>query len=203
MKKPARRRQRHAARYLGVGAMVMLALVLAASPALAQQPQDSSNEARRQEEVETERPNEIALVVAGTRDLDEEKTFFSPGLEYERRFGKQFGLVAEVEYQFDAGSWIAAAPFVVHPGRGLKLFAGPGFEHADNADGTEGEDPRDDVPDDGDSGATHVLLRFGGGYVIELAERYSIGPTVSVDFVHEGDGWARSVVLGVTFGMAF
>jgi hypothetical protein len=129
------------------------------------------------------------VVVAGTTNIDEEKTFFTLGLEYERRIGERFGVVTEAEYQFDADSWIVAAPLVVHPGRGFKLFAGPGFEHADEAEE--------------DGSATHFLFRAGGAYILEVAERYSIGPTVSVDFVRERGAWVQSLTFGMTVGVAF
>lgn len=176
----------------------MLALVLAASPVRAQPPLAPTSVTERQDQAASERRNEIALVAAGTADIEEEKTYFTLGLEYERRIGERFGVVTEAEYQFVADSWIVAAPFVVHPVRGLKLFAGPGFEHAGNA-----EEDDEEVKNDEDGDATRFLFRVGGAYVVELAERYSIGPTVSVDFVRERGEWAQSLTFGMTFGVAF
>jgi hypothetical protein len=46
-------------------------------------------------------------------------------------------------------------------------------------------------------------LRVGAGYALEFAERYSIGPSVSFDFIRAHHEWERAVVFGVSFGVAF
>jgi hypothetical protein len=149
--------------------------------------QDRRPEVKPAEGEETEPRNELALVVAGTRDTEENETFATLGLEYERRISEQASVVAEVEYLFDADRWIVVAPVVFRPARGVKLFAGPGFEHVDEA---------------GD-GATRFLFRIGGGYTFELAERYAIGPTLSLDLVREEGRWVRAAVVGVSVGFGF
>jgi hypothetical protein len=78
----------------------MLAGQLSAPPVQAQEPGGETGP--------EEHRNEIAAIVAGTRDLGEDKTFLTLGVEYERRIGSRFGVVAEVEYLFDADRWIVA-----------------------------------------------------------------------------------------------
>jgi hypothetical protein len=155
-----------------------------------------------QEEAESERLNELALVIAGSSDLEEDETFFTLGVEYERRITARVGIIAEVEYLFDADRWIAAVPVVFRPARGVKLFAGPGFERADDDEGDEevGEEPIDGRAE---GSATSFLFRIGGGYTFELEGRYSISPTLSLDFVREEGTWARALVFGVSVGIGF
>jgi hypothetical protein len=169
---------------------VVLVLLFGAWPGLAQ-------EVRPEADAGAERRNEIALVLAGTRDTEEDATFFTLGVEYERRLAARWAIVGEVEYLFDADRWVVAAPIAFRPARGLKLFAGPGLERADE----EGEGDEEDEEET--RRATHGLVRLGAGYTLEFAERYSIGPAVSVDFVREDGRWVTAVVFGVTVGMAF
>jgi hypothetical protein len=162
-----------------------LALMLTALPCCAQ---------------EGERRNEIAAVVAGTWDDKQDETFPTVGLEYGRRIKPPLDLGAEVEYVFDAERWIVAVPLTFWPAAGMKLFAGPGFERAEEA---EREGPEEAVDRSEGSRDTQFLLRLGVGYAVELAERYSIGPTLSVDLVREHGSWTRAVVFGLTVGVGF
>jgi hypothetical protein len=98
--------------------------------------------------------------------------------------------------------WIVVAPIVYRPARGWKLFAGPGFERAEEEEEMHRE-PREGEPDDDDDHAeTHFLFRVGVGYAVEFAERYSVGPSISFDFVRESGRWAKAVVVGLTIGSA-
>ena len=93
-------------------------------------------------DMEARRPNEVAAVVAGTWESEGRGTFPTLGVEYERRITSRVGLIAEVEYLFDAESWVVAAPLVFQPARGVKLFGGPGFEHAQSEQDESLELPR-------------------------------------------------------------
>jgi hypothetical protein len=143
---------------------------------------------------EAEHQNELAAVVAATKEHEGE-TFFTLGVEYERRLTPKLGVGGEIEYLFDADRWIVVVPLVLHPGYGLKIFGGPGFERS-QVEGTETEP-------DLDERESNFLLRIGAGYVLEFAERYSVTPTVSVDFIREPDEWNHAFVYGVSVGVAF
>src|SRR5262245_24408587 len=113
-------------------------------PAAAQEtPARPAASALEPDEASEARVNEAALVVAGTREPegDEHETSLTIGAEYERRLTRRLGVVAEIEYVSGPGSWIVAAPVVVHLPRGVKLFTGPGFEHApvDDAETSESD----------------------------------------------------------------
>jgi hypothetical protein len=172
----------------------MLMLALSAAAASAQEPRQSPATAG-EEAGELEHRNEVAAIVAGTSEIDGD-TFFTLGVEYERRLTQRVGIVGEVEYLFDAERWIAVAPIVLHAGRGLKVFGGPGFEVADTEEIEE-------VQPEIEEGETHFLLRVGAAYALEFAERYSVGPTVSFDFIRENDEWEHAVVFGISFGVGF
>ena len=155
-------------------------------------------EATREAEPEAELRNEAATIIAATWEHEGGDTFFTLGGEYERRLTRRFGVTGEVEYLFDADQWVVAGLAVFHPGYGVKLFAGPGFERADVEAGESGP------PVEGASDrATHFLFRVGAGYAVEFAHRYSIGPSVSFDVVHENDSRERGVVFGINLGVAF
>ena len=139
-------------------------------------------------EGEAERRNEIAAVVAGTWEHEDE-TFFTLGVEYERRLTSRLGVIAAFEHLFDADRWVVVAPIVFHVGHGLKFYGGPGFERS--------EAEHEEI------GETHLLLRGGLGYTLEFAERFSVGPSLSFDFVREHDEWQRAIVFGVGFGVTF
>lgn len=126
--------------------------------------------------------NEIAAIVAGTREAGDE-SFVTLGTEYARRLTQRVGIAGDVQYLFDADRWVVAAPVVVYVGRGAKLFSGPGFET--------------------DDGQTHALLRVGAAYAFEFSERYSIGPTIALDVIHEPEHWQRAMVFGMTIGAGF
>lgn len=177
----------------------ILAVLLTALPALAQEPRASTGASAR-EEPELERRNEVAAIVAGTWESEEDDTFFTLGVEYERRLSARVGITVEAEHVFDLDRRIIAAPVVFRPTPGWKVFAGPGLESAKEEEEGD-EEPGVERSDEGRD--TRFLFRVGTGYVVELAERYSIGPTLSVDFVREGGAWTQAVVFGVTIGVAF
>lgn len=110
-------------------AVTFVGLLALASPASAQQPPTARVEAQVEgEEAEDEPRNELALVLAGTRERAEGETSFTVGGEYARRLSDRFGIVGEFEHVSGPDSWVFAAPVVFQPVGGFKLFAGPGLE---------------------------------------------------------------------------
>jgi hypothetical protein len=70
-------------------------------------------------------------------------------------------------------------PVSFHPIGGLKLLAAPGFEHEDGDD--------------------DFLIRVGGAYEFEFADRFSVSPSLEVDFI----GREHALVYGIDFGVGF
>ena len=180
--------------FAAAGAVLLLAL--SSTPARGQEPRAAAATERKEGEA-VEHRNEAALIVAGTAE-HEGGTFFTLGGEYERRLNEHWAMGGEVEHLFDADRWVVAAPVTYHIGRGFKVFAGPGFERAE-AEPEEGE-PAETATHERE---THFLVRIGGGYGFEFAERYSISPALILDFIHENGNRVRGFVFGVSFGVGF
>ncbi len=190
-----------------------MGLAIAAGPARAQVPPPShpaptghsspaGHEAAHDEHFHR---NELAVIVAATYEEGlhgaEGRHYFTVGGEYERRLTHAIGVGAEVEYLADADAWLFLAPVTFHPVGGLKVFGGLGLErkavhegeHGGHHEGVSAEGGRE----------SFFLWRIGAAYAVEFAGRYSIGPTVSLDFVRESGAWVNAVVYGVAFGVAF
>jgi hypothetical protein len=118
---------------------VLLSIALRAGPGLGQEPGVPGAPGEPREEEALEFRNEVAAIVAATWEDEEDETFFTLGMEYERRLTPRIGIVGEVEYLFDADRWIVVAPLAFRPVRGLKIFAGPAFERGE-AEDEEGEE---------------------------------------------------------------
>ena len=179
------------------GAGVILLLASSATPARGQELRAAAATEHKEGE-EVEHRNEVALVIAGTAE-HEGGTFFTLGGEYQRRLNEHWAIGGEVEHLFDANRLVVAAPVTFHVGRGLKFFAGPGFERAD-AEPEEGEAEAGAAPSEREN---HFLVRVGAGYAFEFAERYAISPAVIMDFIHENGNRVRGFVFGVSFGVGF
>jgi hypothetical protein len=158
---------------------------------------------RQEVEPEAEHRNEVAAVFAGTWDSEEERTFFTLGVEYERRIGAGVGLGAEVEHLFEAGRWIVAAPLSIHFPRGFKIYTGPGVERSEEEE--EGGDEAEGAEAGGsDEGAeSHLLWRTGIGQTFEIAERWSVTPTLALDVIRESGAWVHGIVFGLSVGVGF
>src|SRR5262245_10014108 len=151
-----------------------------------------------QEEPEGEAKNELALVLAGTHEHDEDKSFFTVGGEYERRLGRRLGLGLTAEYVTEVDAFVLVVPVVFRPTPDLKFFAGPGFENKPEEAG-EREPPAGEEHDR----KTSFLFRLGTGYAIEFGGHYAITPTLELDFVGEDGGRARAFVYGASFSAGF
>jgi len=162
--------------------VLLLALVLAASPLVAQ---------------EHEPANELAVFLGGTSENDD--THFTIGAEYTRDLSDRFalGVVGEHVDGVDAWVFIAALYFQPVKGLGLRLYGGPGFtaKVPEPEPGSEGE------PQEGGREA-FFLVRGGVGWVAEVG-RVSFMPQLEIDFTREGGEWQTALVFGVSVGFGF
>jgi hypothetical protein len=185
-----------------------LALVsgVASRAAAEQTPAEPAAPAGQVEEAGQGSRNELALVLAGTRERAEDdedgwETLFTIGAEYERKVTARLGLAAGVEYVNGPDSWVFAMPVVFRPLSAFKLFTGPGFERK-TVHGDEDHESEDAPAEEQKENL--FLWRVGTGYSWEFKERYVTDPSFCMDFVHEEDGeWAHALVLAFSFGMAF
>jgi hypothetical protein len=180
-----------------------LGLVGLLEPTVAAQepPTPPAGLAREAEEAGEEPRNEVALVLAGTRERAEDETSFTIGGEYERRLTDRLGVVAELEYVSGPDSWVFAVPLVFRPAGGFKLFAGPGLERAPVHGESETHEPEAST---GKARDNLFLWRVGTGYSWEFAERYVVGPSVYLDFIREEESeWTQAFVFGISLGVAF
>ncbi len=118
---------------------------------------------------------------------------FTVGGEYEYRLHKLLGLGFEAEYAGgDLRETVAVFPVFFHPGAGLKLAAGPGFERAPEEMGEA------ELQSAGRK-ETNFLFRVSILYDFPAGERFTISPSLSLDFVNGRQVWVYGVSLGVGF----
>ena len=197
--------QREAPKRPVLVALILLALA-AAAPGVSQEPPPAQTTNTGVPEIPTpkgietaedehghvhQHRNHAALFVGGSRSgsLDG----FTIGGEYEFRFHKMLGVGVEGEYVTgDLRETIFAFPFHFHPGAGFRLAAGPGFERAPEAQ-----------PETEQQGAsrtvTEFLWRLTIAYDFAVRERFTLSPSLSVDFA----GGRRIWVYGISFGVGF
>lgn len=102
---------------------------------------------------------------------------FAIGFDYERRFGMRWGVGALVEYAGGPLETTVLAPqLLIHPAEGLVLLVASGAERH--------------------GGVSRVLFRAGLQYEIELRHRFTVAPSLVVDFV----GSEKTVVFGLSIG---
>lgn len=136
----------------------------------------------------------IAALVSGSDSG--EKNGFTIGGDYEFRFARPIGVTVTGEYV--GGSFredLVAFTATAHPWRGLKLQAGPGFDHELRRHETESAE--------GEEVAHHkvnrALFRVGAGYDIEVGKNMTIGPDFAYDIL-KGE---KVFVYGITIGFGF
>ena len=177
--------------------LVLLSLTLSvAGPAFGEPADDSAagtttlheghvdGEAQEGDNDEKEPKSEVAIVVVGTYESESEESFFTLGAEDEYRFIPKFGVSAAVEWVFESdGREVGfVLPVVYHVTGGLRLLAGPGFEHEDD---------------------TSFLFRVGVNYAFEFGDRYALIPALEFDFINGEDSVTEAVVYGVNFAVSF
>lgn len=126
----------------------------------------------------------LALFVGGgvEEKKDHDKNTWAVGLEYEYRFSDLWGVGAVFEKLGEDAIRNRAliVPFSFHPGRGWRLFTGPGYEWNSKKD--------------------KMLLRMGVGYEFKLGGHWSIAPEALVDLIENGDNtWLAGVAIGYHF----
>jgi len=132
----------------------------------------------------------FAGLISGSHSGD--KNGLTVGGDYEFRLIRPLGVTVTGEYV--GGGFredLVAFTATVHPWKGLKLQAGPGFDHEMRR------------PEGGHSDAepahhkvNRALFRVGGGYDIEIGKNMTIGPDFAYDIL-KGE---RVLVYGITFG---
>lgn len=155
--------------------------------------------------VHHEHKNGLALFLGGTYESAEEETYFTLGLEYERKLADRwaFQLVAEHVNDFDA--WVVTAPVGFRLAGTLWALTGPGLEteprrRGPEAElhGAEGEEGHSTEPHEEEEGP-FFLWRFGLAYSIHLGEsgRFALTPGAYLDLVRENGEWVEAWVFGV------
>ena len=153
--------------------------------------------------------NALGIVLGGTYESEEEDTFFTIGVEYERLLNPKFAVLLGVEYITEVDALVAVLPFAYRHASGWRLLAGPGIElktrrpHLEREhEGGHGiaEEIVDRLPGEEEN---LFLWRFGVGYNFEVGERYAIAPHVDLDFVREDGHWVEAVVFSVSIGFDF
>jgi hypothetical protein len=139
-----------------------------------------------------------AGVLLGGSSLRSE-TGFTIGGDYEYRFTKYVGLGVQAEHAFgELKETVFAFPVFFHPGGGLRLATGPGFERftGELPTGTNEDVHEEETEHDQE---THFLWRMQVLYDFPVGKRYTITPNIAVDFQSGRQVW----VYGVTFGVGF
>lgn len=156
--------------------------------------------------------NEVAFVVGGTYESEEEETYFTLGAEYGRMLSPRVTTSFVAEYLDDVDAWVFVAPFHFKPWKRSNFFValGPGFEHKSRrahgeAHGGEHGETHSDELVASESGESEDLFlwRTGVGYNLHVGERLVIAPAIDLDLVREGGEWVEAIVFDVAIGFGF
>lgn len=138
---------------------------------------------------EAHHDNHVAVFLGATHNLDHEQTDFTVGAEYERQLTDQLGLGVFAEEIFADNEETILGGLALYHLDAVRLFAGPGVVFAKHSTaGHHDEDER----------KSELLLRVGCGYDFH-ADKYSVTPTLSIDYI-DGD---YAIVFGVGTGLGF
>lgn len=130
--------------------------------------------------------NHVALFLGGgvetKRDEPEHDKGLAVGLLYEYRFREKWGI--EGVFETLGGETIreitVAVPVVLHPHKGWRLFAGPGYEFTEKKN--------------------KWLFRLGGGYEFHLSGNWTLAPELVADFIETGAiVWLGGIAIGYGF----
>jgi hypothetical protein len=185
-----------------VAAVLLPVSDIEAAQSPAQVPVAGQEEADAEGEAETR--NEIALIVAGTyEDLGSEdaENYFTIGAKYQREISSLIAVAGVFEYLNTKPAAVLVFPVHFRPWKGLDIFAGPGVEFSDEEEDDEDGEDHDAGDEGGNSGDWDAtfLIRVGVGYAIEFGERYSLSPSVALDFI----GREQALVYGADFSIKF
>ncbi|MEM7232851.1 MAG: hypothetical protein AAF517_11775 [Planctomycetota bacterium] len=125
-----------------------------------------------------EKPHHLSVVIAGTREDDEDA--FTLGFDYEYRVNELLGVGAVAEHAFEpvkATTLLAVAD--IHIWRGFAIQTGPGaFVGRER---------------------THFVYRLGGLYEFDFDE-FTFSPQIHYDFTETApDGLVYAVAVGFAF----
>jgi hypothetical protein len=147
--------------------------------------------------------------VGATYESEEEETYFTWGVEYERVFTPRFGMAFGVENITDIDAWVGNLCFVYRHDSGLRLLAGPGIEfktrrpELELPEHIESELPGNITERLPGRQENLFLWRFGVAYNAPLAGRWVAVPAFDLDFVREDGHWVWAVVFAVSIGFDF
>ena len=122
----------------------------------------------------------VALFAGGTYHSKKSENGGAVGLEYEYRFHENLGVGAVLEGNIGIKDdpIVLAVPFTLHPYRGLRLLAGPGFEF---------------------KRAEEFLFRFGIGWDFHVGEHLVLTPLFTGDLVDGNANYNYGLALGWAF----
>ena len=201
--------------------VALVVLLLVSGGALAQEHTEAtdgeSHGEAHEAHAEGHPANGLFGILGATYESEEENTYFTWGLEYERVFNPHLGVALGVENITDIDAWVGNLCLVYRHPSGLRLLAGPGiefktrrpeFELPEHGEGEqpghiEGELPGD-IADRLPSERENLFLwRFGIAYNVPLAERWVAVPAFDLDFVREDGHWVWAAVFAVSIGFDF
>ena len=138
-------------------------------------------------------PNEVGVFVGATTPFDEEVgggTSFTIGVEYERRFTADIGVIALAEFARGdhKRAELFAAEFAWRPIEDLRVGLGPGFELVEK-----------DKPSGGTKRSAFFVVVTRANYELHL-DKVTLSPTLGLDFVGETK---TNIVYGLTVGYGF
>jgi hypothetical protein len=156
--------------------------------------------------------NEVALMLGGTYESEEEETLFTIGAEYARVLSPRVTTSFVAEYLDDADAWVFVAPFHLKPWKRSDWFIalGPGFEHksrrghGEEQGGEHGEVHTEELEmAESEESEDLFLWRTGIGYNFHVGEKMVIAPGLDLDLVREGGEWVEAIVFDVAIGFGF
>ncbi len=167
---------------------VLLMVVMAASPGVAQDPVGHT------EEGHDHLANHLALFVGATTPFEEtDETSFTVGADYVRRLSELWGIGPLVDFTFGdfKRTALAGAGLFFYPVGGLRLLGAPAVELVEKDQPTsEGVTTKHDG---------HFTLRLGAAYEFHVGS-YSIAPTLNIDLIGETE---ENAVYGIAVGLRF
>jgi len=139
--------------------------------------------------------NHAGVFIGGT--TEKEHNGFTLGGDYERRFHRFLGIGISGEHAWGSlKDTVVAFPVFFHPGAGLRIGAGPGFSRQEVTEEHEGDHGEIDTET---ATETEFLWRVQILYDFEVAERVTLTPNVSLDFVPGKQFFVYGVTLGYHF----
>ncbi|MGB9609837.1 MAG: hypothetical protein ACPL7M_02610 [Bryobacteraceae bacterium] len=164
---------------------LLLALLLAAPCTFGQHEERAAEEGHHR--------HHVAFLAGGSHNTEKNGDTF--GADYEFRFARRAGILATYEHVGgDFREDLMAFTAAVHPWKGLRLAAGPGFDREPR----EREGGAEAVPAEMGK-RVRGLFRVGGGYDFHLPHGFTIGPDLAVDIL-KGE---KVLVFGINIGFGF